>query len=278
MIRKSKSTKIDNNSRTMLMKQQQNPSTTSIYHDYYSSSSSSLSSLSLSTSKNETFLANLKIMSTLLHGFLLSIFGATYLFTIWFSWNKNRSIIWDYLYLTHWNLTFQVFFLIIELLSDFSSTFDEMTIIFRSKFLHSILIPFSLCVSIVFWVICIFYNENVLRGPPAERWPEWHNHISHTIILPAIVIECIINDHRLPIGYHSLMITIVMGATYILWVTFFGVVFGKYSYELIETASATKTIFFFLLLMIFLIIANHIGRWLHIIYWRKRRTLMQKNK
>nr|XP_027205720.1 androgen-induced gene 1 protein-like [Dermatophagoides pteronyssinus] len=218
-------------------------------------------------------------MSTLLHGFLLSIFGATYLFTIWFSWNKNRSIIWDYLYLTHWNLTFQVFFLIIELLSDFSSTFDEMTIIFRSKFLHSILIPFSLCVSIVFWVICIFYNENVLRGPPAERWPEWHNHISHTIILPAIVIECIINDHRLPIGYHSLMITIVMGATYILWVTFFGVVFGKYSYELIETASATKTIFFFLLLMIFLIIANHIGRWMHIIYWRKRRTtLMQKNK
>ena len=101
----------------------------------------------------------------------------------------------------------------------------------------------------------------------------------HTIIIPAIIIECIINDHRLPIGYHSLMITIVMGATYILWVTFFGVVFGKYSYELIETASATKTIFFFLLLMIFLIIANHIGRWMHIIYWRKRRTtLMQKNK
>lgn len=96
------------------------------------------------TSQEETFVENLKKKSTLVHGCLLLLFGITHVYTIWFSWNKNRSIILDYLYLTHWNLTFHVFFLAIELLSDLSLSFDEMTIIFRNKFLHSILIPSSI--------------------------------------------------------------------------------------------------------------------------------------
>ncbi|KAH7640130.1 androgen-induced 1 protein-like [Dermatophagoides farinae] len=229
-------------------------------------------------SQEETFVENLKKKSTLVHGCLLLLFGITHVYTIWFSWNKNRSIILDYLYLTHWNLTFHVFFLAIELLSDLSLSFDEMTIIFRNKFLHSILIPSSICVSIGFWAICIIFDENLIRGPPEERWPEWHNQISHTAILPAILIECMIVEHQLPKWFPSLMITIVIGSTYMFWVIFVGVVFQKHAYELIQNASATKLASLFLLLTILLIIANIIGRWLHIKYWRRMRRRKMINK
>ena len=122
------------------------------------------------------------MMPIAIHVALLIMFGGSFLYNIWWDINKNNSIFKDWIYLTHWNLTMQVFFCGIELLSDLNASFAETTAVFRAKLFHTIIFPFSLFVCTFFWTLCLI-DECLVRNSNVElRYDSWYSHVVVSVI------------------------------------------------------------------------------------------------
>jgi len=105
------------------------------------------------------------------------------LFTTSFAYNlvdeiaKHRVVLTNWLYLTHWNLNFQIFFCAIELLSDLLPSFADKTSALRAKLFHSIVFPFGMFVGCFFWGLCLYDEQLVRHKRPEERYENWYNHV-----------------------------------------------------------------------------------------------------
>lgn len=137
---------------------------------------------STATSTSDTSTANptLRLMPVAIHVTLLTVFGGAYLYNVLgrlLLRGRASHIVTDFIYLTHWNLAFQVVFNAAELASDLNASFALRTASIRAKVFHTIIMPFSFFVCSFFWTIC-FVNENLVREKElSERYADWYNHV-----------------------------------------------------------------------------------------------------
>lgn len=90
------------------------------------------------------------------YSILLLIFTASYFYNLHDGIVQKRSLLFDYAYLTHWNLTFLILFVFIELICNLLASIDQMTSAIRNHYYHSIVLPFSMVSSCLFSKFSIF--------------------------------------------------------------------------------------------------------------------------
>lgn len=101
-----------------------------------------------------TLLNKIQANSILINSFLMAMFISTYLYDIWLGIRfKSAQFFTNYIYIGHWNISFQVFFLALELISNTMPNIAQRSNSFRGKFLYSIIFPFTM-VSILY----LFYH------------------------------------------------------------------------------------------------------------------------
>ena len=115
--------------------------------------------------------------SVVIHVVLFCMFVGTFLYNIGWDISRHRIIIDDWIYLTHWNLTFQVIFCTLELISDFNSSFAERSSSFRAKLYHTIVAPFGLFIFAFFWGLCLIDEDLVRPKKQEDRCEDWYNHM-----------------------------------------------------------------------------------------------------
>lgn len=123
---------------------------------------------------------SMRLLSLAIHKALFGLFWGTFLYSLYVDLRRRDgwySILSDLIYLTHWNLLFQVLFTTLELASDYSPVVAERTAAFRAKFYHSICAPYSFFVAASFWSMVLF-DEGLVRPSQVEdRCEEWYNQV-----------------------------------------------------------------------------------------------------
>ncbi|KAH9399134.1 Androgen-induced protein 1 protein [Tyrophagus putrescentiae] len=217
---------------------------------------------------------SMRLLGLAIHKALFGLFLGTFLYSIYVDVTRGRyNLLANYIYLTHWNLSFQVVFTSLELASDYSSAVAERTAAFRAKFFHSIVAPYSFFVCASFWGM-VAVDEGLVRPSDLEdRCEEWYNQVVHTLIVPAALLEGLANYHRPSPLPEAFSITLVCGVIYAFWSIMWGILFDLWSYELFRALTFGG----FLLLVAgsgaALVTFNLLGRTVHEAVWRSQRML-----
>ena len=236
---------------------------------------------------------SMRLLGLAIHKALFGLFLGTFLYSIYVDVTRGRyNLLANYIYLTHWNLSFQVVFTSLELASDYSSAVAERTAAFRAKFFHSIVAPYSFFVCASFWGM-VAVDEGLVRPSDLEdRCEEWYNQVvvsgnfshfveilkksistQHTLIVPAALLEGLANYHRPSPLPEAFSITLVCGVIYAFWSIMWGILFDLWSYELFRALTFGG----FLLLVAgsgaALVTFNLLGRTVHEAVWRSQRLL-----
>ena len=137
-------------------------------------------------------------LSVVVHTILFATFAGSYAHNIWWDITKLHIFpLLDYIYLTHWNLTFQVFFCALALTADLSPTVAIRTATFREKLYHSIIFPFRTFVFAFFLMMCAVDERLVRLSDLNDRSEAWYNHVVLTLIVPAVLLQGMVTYYRL---------------------------------------------------------------------------------
>lgn len=128
----------------------------------------------------------MRLLSLAIHKALFGLFLGTFIYSLYVDVCRRDgwyTILTDWVYLTHWNLTFQVLFTALELASDYSPVVAQRTASFRAKFYHSICSPYSFFVAATFWSM-VLVDEGLVRPSRVEdRCEEWYNQVVVSVAL-----------------------------------------------------------------------------------------------
>ncbi|KAI2809888.1 hypothetical protein BLOT_001041 [Blomia tropicalis] len=203
----------------------------------------------------------------IVHMTLFLTFGLSFIYSFVIEIMNGRFAMLNFIYLTHWNLTFQVFFCGMELIADINQSFAHRTQAFRSKLFHSIIFPFCTFVCAFFWTVCMVDPLLVRPANPEEQSVDWYNHVVHTLIVPAVILQSMAKYYP-PIDLmESFTITGLFGCIYACWSIMWGITFNIWSYQLFRTITAYGFVLLVLLSTLLLCALNNLGRVLHQSLW-----------
>lgn len=151
-------------------------------------------------------------------------------------------------FLTYWNLVVQFLFFLLSFIIDFmkasSSNYHKFTKV-RDKFFASIAMPYGLFVVAVFWILYSIDRELIFPKVLDGIFPVWLNHVSHTAILPVLLMESYILKHRHPRKKDGMTITAVFGLIYAFWVLYLALVKEIWPYPILYILNWGQRFIFF---------------------------------
>ncbi|GIX92342.1 hypothetical protein CEXT_744271 [Caerostris extrusa] len=122
-------------------------------------------------------------------------------------------------YLTYWNLIVHFLYFAFSCAIDVmksSSKHSKLTRV-RDNLYAGIVVPYGIFVVFMFWGIYSLDRELIFPTALDAFFPSWLNHVSHTVILPVLLIETYIIKHRQPSLLDALKYAAVFGLAYLLW-------------------------------------------------------------
>lgn len=182
-------------------------------------------------------------------------------------------------FLTYWNLVAHFLFFTLSFIMDFmkpSSSIHSKLVRIRDKFYAGVVLPYGVFVVTMFWVLYAINRELIFPKVLDEFFPAWLNHVSHTVILPAILVETYILKHRHPRKKEGVQITMAFGLTYGLWVLFLGLNMDIWVYPVLQILNWTQRAVFLLGSLVFMALLYFAGERINCCFWGD--NVVQKGK
>ncbi|CAG2107069.1 unnamed protein product [Medioppia subpectinata] len=111
-------------------------------------------------------------------------------------------------------------------------------------------------------------DEKSVRDPNANnRYPNWYNHITHTVNGPMNVVELIVSYHREPQHGHAILVLLTLYVLYFLLLLFMGTFVDLWIYPFLAKLYWSQRIMFAVVCGIVLIIFYISGVFLNKLFW-----------
>lgn len=156
-------------------------------------------------------------------------------------------------FLTIWNLLFQTFYFFwccitdLVLTSGTRSPIAQKLVAFRDWFLAAVAFPIGTLVVVMFWSIWAVDRELVFPKELDAFFPMWLNHVLHTTVLPILLIEMFLVQHKLPSRKAGVLGTLGVALTYLTWVLYLGYAMDIWVYPVLQVLNG---IFFGLFILV----------------------------
>ncbi|KFM81087.1 Androgen-induced 1 protein, partial [Stegodyphus mimosarum] len=182
-------------------------------------------------------------------------------------------------YLTYWNLIAQFLFFalscILDLIKVSPSTYHKL-MRFRDKMYAGIVLPYGVFVVAVFWILYTIDRELIFPRVLDAIFPAWLNHVSHTVILPVLLLETYILKHRHPRRKDGVVITALFGVVYTSWVLYLALVMDIWPYPILQLINWAQRFLFFAICFVFLSFMYIVGERINCTFWGE--SIVQKVK
>lgn len=173
-------------------------------------------------------------------------------------------------YLTYWNLVchflFFAFSCIVDLMKSPSNYYYKFTKI-RDRMYAGIVMPYGVFVVAVFWILYAIDRELIFPKVLDAVFPVWLNHVSHTMILPVLLVETYILRHRHPRRKDGIIITATFGLVYVIWVLYLALVMDIWPYPILQILNWGQRVAFFGVGILFLSLLYVVGETINMCCW-----------
>ncbi|XP_061098684.1 androgen-dependent TFPI-regulating protein [Conger conger] len=140
-------------------------------------------------------------------------------------------------YLTFLNLVLQMVFFGLAAACDFQSSsgkgMDKQLDLCMHLLFSVLAFPVGLFVVLLFWTIFTYDRELVYPGSMDEFFPQWMNHAMHTLVLPLLLGEILLQPHEYPKTKNGLAALGIVGLAYLSWVIWIYLAAGIWVYPLL---------------------------------------------
>ncbi|KAK1173356.1 androgen-dependent TFPI-regulating protein [Acipenser oxyrinchus oxyrinchus] len=145
-------------------------------------------------------------------------------------------------YLTFLNLVLQMVFFGFAVVVDLQHLFVKGKELKRlnlyKDLLYSVMaFPVGAFVVAIFWIIFTYDRELVYPNSIDELFPPWLNHSMHTIVLPLLLLESLLQPHAYPKRKNGLAILGLISVAYVSWVCWIYFAVGIWVYPLLGKLS-----------------------------------------
>ncbi|XP_028278758.1 androgen-dependent TFPI-regulating protein [Parambassis ranga] len=174
-------------------------------------------------------------------------------------------------YLTFLNLLLQMTFFGLAAVSDLQPGKKAASSLSRCKdLLFSVFaFPVGMFVVLLFWSIFAYDRELVYPADIDTFFPPWMNHAMHTLVLPVLLGEVLLQPHTYPQNRHALAALGVVGLAYLSWIIWVYVSVGIWVYPLLGLFSAAGLGGFFFFNMTVVTLLYLLGDKLNSHIWNK---------
>ncbi|XP_028324785.1 androgen-dependent TFPI-regulating protein [Gouania willdenowi] len=175
-------------------------------------------------------------------------------------------------YLTFLNLLLQMVFFGLAAVHDLQPGKKSENILGKSKdLLFSVFaFPVGMFVVLLFWSIFVYDRELVYPATIDTFFPPWINHAMHTIVLPILLGEVLVQPHTFPQTKHALALLGVVGGAYLFWILWVYMSVGIWVYPLLGLFSTPGLVGFFFFNMSVVFLLFQLGKVLNRRVWASR--------
>nr|XP_057914885.1 androgen-dependent TFPI-regulating protein [Doryrhamphus excisus] len=174
-------------------------------------------------------------------------------------------------YLTFLNVLLQMFFFGLAAVNDLQCGKNSETPLNRCKdVLFSVFaFPVGTFVVLLFWTIFAYDRELVYPATIDAFFPPWINHAMHTLVLPILLGEVVVEPHVYPQTTHALVTLGGVGLVYLFWILWVYFSVGIWVYPLLGHFSSVGLVFFFCFNMSVVTLLYLLGHKLNNRMWKK---------
>uniref|UniRef100_A0AAY5KNM0 Androgen dependent TFPI regulating protein n=2 Tax=Esox lucius TaxID=8010 RepID=A0AAY5KNM0_ESOLU len=172
-------------------------------------------------------------------------------------------------YLTFLNLLLQMVFFGMAVVNDLQTEKTPATGLNKWKdFVFSVLaFPVGMFVVLLFWIIFAYDRQLVYPESLDSFFPLWMNHAMHTIVMPILLGEILLEPHVYPKTRIGLAALGIIGLAYLGWVMFIYLAVGLWVYPLLGLLSTSGMLGLFFFNMTVVTMTYLLGRALNNCVW-----------
>ncbi|XP_054877745.1 androgen-dependent TFPI-regulating protein isoform X2 [Poeciliopsis prolifica] len=177
-------------------------------------------------------------------------------------------------YLTFLNLILQLTFFGLAALNDLQPGKKAESALNRWKdLLFSVFaFPVGTFVVVLFWLVFAYDRELIYPATLDDFFPPWSNHAMHTLVLPVLLGEVLVQPHAYPQMRHALAALSVAAVAYLAWVVWVYQMVGFWVYPFLGRFSAAGLLAFFIFNMGLVTLLYLLGDRLNSLIWRKNKV------
>ncbi|XP_042357626.1 androgen-dependent TFPI-regulating protein [Plectropomus leopardus] len=174
-------------------------------------------------------------------------------------------------YLTFLNLLLQMLFFGLAALNDLQPGKKSESTLNRCKDLLFCVFafPVGMFVVLLFWTIFAYDRELVYPATIDTFFPPWINHAMHSLVLPVLLGEVLVQPHSYPQTKHALAALGGVGLAYLFWIIWVYLSVGIWVYPLLAHFSTAGLMGFFFFNMTVVTSLYMLGDKLNSHVWRK---------
>ncbi|KAM4591690.1 androgen-dependent TFPI-regulating protein [Odontesthes bonariensis] len=176
-------------------------------------------------------------------------------------------------YLTFLNLLLQMTFFGLAAVSDLQPEKKTRSALNRCKDLLFAVFafPVGMFVVVLFWTIFAYDRELVYPASIDTFFPPWINHAMHTLVLPVLLGEVLVQPHTYPRTKNALAALGAVGLAYLSWILWVYMSVGVWVYPLLGLFSTPGLFGFFFFNMSVVTLLYLLGNKLNSHVWGKTR-------
>uniref|UniRef100_A0AAY4E1D6 Androgen dependent TFPI regulating protein n=1 Tax=Denticeps clupeoides TaxID=299321 RepID=A0AAY4E1D6_9TELE len=141
---------------------------------------------------------------------------------------------------------------------------------FSTDFLFSVFaFPMGMLVVLFFWSIFAYDRQLVYPEAMDTFFPPWMNHAMHTLVLPILLGEVLLQPHVYPKTRNGIALLGIAGMAYFTWVMWVYLNVGMWVYPLLGLFSNSGLIGFFLFTLFVSVLLFLLGKGLNLCIWGK---------
>ncbi|KAJ8020932.1 Androgen-induced protein1 protein [Holothuria leucospilota] len=210
------------------------------------------------------------LVTTALHFVLLYHYATTY----WFYLTDTKERMYaarlytfggEYKYLTIWTMLLQLFYFfwccVTDLISASASetSVGKVAVAVRDWFLAAVVFPIGTLVVTTFWAIYAVDRELIFPEALDKFFPSWLNHALHTYVLPLLLVDMLLVNHKYPSRRAGMAGTLAFGFSYLIWILFLGFAKDIWVYPFFKVLHGVYFPIFFATMSLILIMFYIIG-------------------
>ncbi|XP_051508118.1 androgen-dependent TFPI-regulating protein-like isoform X1 [Myxocyprinus asiaticus] len=178
-------------------------------------------------------------------------------------------------YLTFLNLVLQMVFFGLASVNDLQPVgkASKISLLCLCKdLLFSVFVfPVGMFVVLLFWLIFAYDRQLVYPASLDSLFPPWINHAMHTLVLPILLGEILLEPHIYPKTKNGLAALGIVGLAYLGWVIWVYLTVGIWVYPLLGLFSSSGLTVFFLHNMLVVTLLYILGQNLNKKVWGEKR-------
>lgn len=191
--------------------------------------------------------------------------------------SPRYNILGRYKYLTHWNLVLQAVMFILFCVIDFAPIRNKRWLLsIRDHVFLSISLPLCMFVSTIFWILYFIDRELIFPMAIEKFYPAWLNHLSHTAVVVATVMEMLFNRHEQPTRKKGAATLLLFCGAYLTVIEYLGLVHDIWVYPVLEVLSSAGFCAFLVFCMVFIFAFYVLGEKLNEVCWPRERSCKQQ--